>query len=346
MSPFDATTNLSVSGCPAGASCSFSPNPVVNPVNTSTLTISGLAAVTPNMYSITVTATDSVTPATTMSSDIELTVYVGTPVAPTLMIPADGTTGVSTTPTLSWAASADAILYALEVATDAGFSNIVESESALNGTSHTLTGPLSINTQYHWRMKAVNPCGPSAWSAAFNFTTKNPVSVDPICSVPGVAIPDSNPGGVDDTVTFTDTGILVDLNLGAEITHTWIGDLIVTLTHEASGTSVVLIGQSSCDSYDISVTLDDEAADSVVGECEAGPAILGTFRPANPLSGFDGLELSGNWTLNVSDNVSSDTGTLDAWCLFPSIEGGGATGEIFSDGFESSDTSVWSATHP
>ncbi|MBK8268214.1 MAG: PQQ-dependent sugar dehydrogenase [Planctomycetes bacterium] len=45
------------------------------------------------------------------------------------------------------------------------------------------------------------------------------------------AIPDNNTAGVSRTITVPDSGSITDLNVSLNITHTWNGDLIVTLTH-------------------------------------------------------------------------------------------------------------------
>src|SRR5690606_29967625 len=37
------------------------------------------------------------------------------------------------------------------------------------------------------------------------------------------------------------------------------------------------------------------------------------------LAGFNGLDFAGDWTMNVSDRVGADTGTLLRWCLEPTI---------------------------
>jgi subtilisin-like proprotein convertase family protein len=73
------------------------------------------------------------------------------------------------------------------------------------------------------------------------------------------------------------------------------------------------------------------------------PTIAGTFTPNNPLSVFDGQSLAGTWRMTVQDFAGGDTGTLVEWCLAPAE---GLSSAIFSDGFESGDSSAWSATVP
>ncbi|MBK8434864.1 MAG: proprotein convertase P-domain-containing protein [Chloroflexi bacterium] len=40
-----------------------------------------------------------------------------------------------------------------------------------------------------------------------------------------------------------------------------------------------------------------------------------SYTPNNPLSGFDGGNLNGTWTLNASDSAADDTGTVVDWCV-------------------------------
>ena len=97
---------------------------------------------------------------------------------------------------------------------------------------------------------------------------------------------------------------------------------------------------NGCSGNNIDATLDDEAGSPVETQCAATvPTILGTFSPNNPLSAFDGQTLAGTWRITVSDNAGADLGTLNEWCLAPATN---LPPSIFSDGFESGNTSAWS----
>ena len=139
-----------------------------------------------------------------------------------------------------------------------------------------------------------------------------------------LAIPDNSPGmGVSSDLAVTDQGLILDLIVGVGITHTWVGDLIVTLTHVDTGTAVTIIDRPGvpissfgCSRNDISAFLADAAATPVETECaDATPTIDGTFIPNNPLSAFDGEDLGGTWRLTVTDNALPDTGFLEEWAL-------------------------------
>lgn len=163
---FSTPVTLSASGNPAGTTASFTSNPVTPP-NTSTLTIGNTGAAAAGDYTVVVEGTAG---AETKIVNIELSVFTANPAAPTLTTPANGATDVSRVPTLTWQSVASAVDYTVEVATDAGFTNIVFTETT-DETSVQVTPPLAETTTYFWRVRASNGCGTGANSATFSFTT-------------------------------------------------------------------------------------------------------------------------------------------------------------------------------
>jgi subtilisin family serine protease len=108
------------------------------------------------------------------------------------------------------------------------------------------------------------------------------------------------------------SGAITDINVTFDITHTYDGDLTVSLVSPA-GTRIQLFSRlgGSADNF-TRTTLDDEASTAI----NQGTApFTGTFRPMSPLSGFDGQGAAGTWTLEVVDNASADQGTLNSWSL-------------------------------
>ena len=163
---FNQPVTLAAAGHPGGTTATFSPNPIT-PSGVSVLTIGSTGAAAAGLYDITVTGVGD---GKTHADTVQLEVYTGVPAAPTLVSPTDGATGVALLPTLEWNAVTGATGYYLEVATDAGFINIVYSASE-TGTSHTLGSSLSGNTWYYWRVQASNICGAGACSAGWSFKT-------------------------------------------------------------------------------------------------------------------------------------------------------------------------------
>jgi subtilisin-like proprotein convertase family protein len=150
-----------------------------------------------------------------------------------------------------------------------------------------------------------------------------------VCSMPQLPIPDGNPVGISDTLNVAANEVIADLDVYVNAPHTWVGDLIFTLTHVDSGTTVTLIDRPGytgsgfgCSGNDYDVTVDDEGPDTPIeNQCGAtAPAITGDAPGGDPpntslLAAFDGESSQGNWTLTVSDNAGGDTGTLMEWCV-------------------------------
>lgn len=326
---FSEPITLSANDLPAGASAGFSVNPV-SPPGSSVLTISGTDNLNPENYSFSLTGSDGSIDRTVALS---LNVSANTPALPVLTTPINGATSVSINPTLSWASGGSgADSYRVEVATDAGFSSVVQS-MLVTQTSVVPTTPLAAGTLYYWRVRAENGCGDSGFTQAGSFTTQVEY-----CSMPQVAIPDNNGSGVSDQISIVPDGTLVDLNVKLEIAHTWVGDLIAVLRHDSSGAQVTLVDRpgapasiNGCANEDIDVMLSDAAQDRVEDACDSDPAIGGVLRPQEPLAAMMGRELAGEWTLSVSDNVGQDTGVLNRWCLLPSLA---PADDLFANGFE------------
>ena len=144
-----------------------------------------------------------------------------------------------------------------------------------------------------------------------------------ICSSPALPIPDNNPNGASDIITFTESGALDDVDVSVVITHTWIGDLQVEIISPATTTVVGRDYVGLADNFDnIDVTFDDGGVPYDVSQLPNGL----NMQPQGPgvMADFAGEEASGDWTLFVVDNEVQDTGTLDTWCVIAfGLEGGG-----------------------
>ncbi|MHC4710073.1 MAG: proprotein convertase P-domain-containing protein, partial [Planctomycetota bacterium] len=92
-----------------------------------------------------------------------------------------------------------------------------------------------------------------------------------------------------------------DVDVDVDISHTYIGDLIVELTSPV-GTTVRLHNRTGGTSEDIVTRYDDDGE----GTPPDGPGTL---------SSFDFESSAGVWTLTVSDNAGADQGTLNSWAL-------------------------------
>src|SRR5690606_8265330 len=120
-------------------------------------------------------------------------------------------------------------------------------------------------------------------------------------------------------------GTISDVNVvDLDITHSWVGDVVVSLT-SPQGTTVNLFNQPGvpgstygCSGDNIFVSFDDAASltsANFESTCNNAPAISGTYQPLSPLSALAGESMTGIWTLTVQDMASGDGGSLIGWGL-------------------------------
>jgi subtilisin family serine protease len=166
---FAEPVSLTVTGGLAGATTNFSVNPVTPP-GSSLLEIGNTAAVPPGSYPLQVVGTSSPS-AIVHESPITFGVFSQPAGTVTLTAPANGATNQPLRPTFQWTAAGQAATYRIQVATDPTFTNPVLDVSDATGTSYTPDADLQSNTLYYWRARALNPCGAGAWSATSMFAT-------------------------------------------------------------------------------------------------------------------------------------------------------------------------------
>ena len=111
---------------------------------------------------------------------------------------------------------------------------------------------------------------------------------------PGTLIPDNAPVGVERTLVASGAGNVGSVEVALDISHTYIGDLLVRLRSPA-GTEAVLHNREG------------EAADNI--------ARAYTTATTPPLAAFAGQPIAGNWTLKVSDHEAADVGKLNRWSV-------------------------------
>ncbi|MDO9207007.1 MAG: Ig-like domain-containing protein, partial [Sulfuricurvum sp.] len=130
-------------------------------------------------------------------------------------------------------------------------------------------------------------------------------------------------------INITDSGTIQDLNVQINLTHSWDGDLNISLV-APNGTVIGLSSYNGGSGNNYSNTLfDDEAVTSITSG--AAP-FSGIFRPEGLLSGLDGLEMQGTWVLRISDDAGADWGTLLSWSV--TIDSNGITTVYESNGLE------------
>lgn len=302
---YNSPITLSLAGLPAGATYSFTPNPV-SPGAPATLTISNLTAVAPGSYFPEVQASSN---AGNKAFNVELVVQ-SAPVPTPLDIPSDMAADQSVRPVLSWNADVNAATYEGQIADDPSFSNIVRSFSGA-ATSYSTSGVLLGSTTYYWRVRGLSPCATGPWSAVRSFATGLCLTFSST-DVPKLIDP-GLPNTVNSTLTLSEPGAVIsDLNVVNLVgTHTWVSDLTFQLI-SPDNTTVTLFG-GICGSQDnFNLNFDQEAAP---GAIPCPPTTGLTYQPTGNLNNMVGKDLSGIWTLRVSDAFNQDGGSLNSWGL-------------------------------
>jgi subtilisin-like proprotein convertase family protein len=151
-------------------------------------------------------------------------------------------------------------------------------------------------------------------------------------SSPNRPIPDgTGDPGASDVITVPDSGTFTGMCLGLAITHTFVGDLCVTLSNLTNGTSVNLINRpgagpaSDCmgnsgsgfgcsqDNYNNILLCD--GGPPIEPQCVPNLSSPPAYGPNNAFAAFSGKDKFGDWEISVSDNATLDVGALNSWSL-------------------------------
>ncbi|MBA4155351.1 reprolysin-like metallopeptidase [Flavobacterium sp.] len=112
-------------------------------------------------------------------------------------------------------------------------------------------------------------------------------------------------------IVSTESGDITSIEVTVNVTHSWIGDLVIALVHP-DGTSRNLWNRTcnNPQNGNINVTFKDGA-----GTIVCGTPTSGTYSPIQSLAPFLGKPKSGNWSLRLTDFYNGDTGTLNSWSI-------------------------------
>lgn len=101
-------------------------------------------------------------------------------------------------------------------------------------------------------------------------------------------IPDNDPQGVTNEITVEEGSVIGAVAVEIDATHTWVGDLQITVSHGELSETVWARQGGSADN------------------------VQGTFELSDQ---WVGVDPNGSWSMTVSDHASRDTGTLNSWAL-------------------------------
>lgn len=309
---FSGSATLSVTNLPASLTATLSQN-TISADGPFTLTVSDLANTDPGQYDFQVVAENG---GETISKNLSLWVLHNSFTDEVVLTaPTNNSIGLERPVLLSWTDEPNAQTYLVEIATDDAFSNIVGSTNvSIESFNSDYFSGIEDDTQYYWRVKPINDCGEGAYSSTFNFKTVgytcNSNQNNTIVSIPTTPsdIPYTSTTSITENISIDRVKVHIDL------THTWTGDLTITLI-SPNGTEVILSDNNcSGDEYEnFNVTYSDFGSDLV---CSASPpAISGTIKPMGSLSDFNSENTVGDWTLSILDPHDQDGGSLNSWDL-------------------------------
>jgi len=306
------TTSFTATGLPTGASASFNP-PSRNTSGAVTMTITGLANVTPGEYFVGITGNNGTETETRFKT---LRIFNASFQPLTLNSPSNGQTGLSTSAVLRWNANSNAETYTVQASTDSSFSTLAVNETTtLN--RFTVTG-LQQSTRYFWRIIPSNRCGTgvAATAAVFSFDT-GVISCDQSFEATDYSnafIDSVANSSASVPLTITGGYTIGDINVNVNITHTYIQDMTLTLQGPASigSPSIVLMREACGDNDNMDCTYDDDGNDPV---CSGNPSLTGLVAPLDSLSALNSLPADGEWILNISDPWNGDGGTVNNFSI-------------------------------
>ena len=307
---FNSLTNLSVFGVPSGATATLSQQSI-NASGSFTLTIGNTNNVATGNYIITVTGSSG---GQNVSTDLVLQSIASSPVNTVSPI-LNATNVAAGTVDFSWEASAGAVSYDIDIATDAGFATIIENDKT---SKNFFTQSVFLNeaTVYYWRVRAISSCGAGDYTQTQKFQTALPLGgCFTFSNSNTIAIPDGNganiPGNAANSViNIAQNYTIADVNISVDISHTYIQDLVITLI-APNNDEYILLNRACTSENDLSVVFDD---DGTTITCGVQP-ITGTILPENSLVGLINENAQGNWTLRVQDYYNQDTGSINNWSI-------------------------------
>ncbi|MFI1771187.1 zinc-dependent metalloprotease [Thalassobellus citreus] len=111
---------------------------------------------------------------------------------------------------------------------------------------------------------------------------------------------------------INDSSIISDINIGLDISHSYIGDLAIAIL-SPNGTELLLKSSNDCDSEENIVGVFDDSA--ITYNCSNAASNIASKSINDLLTGFNGENTFGSWTIKLGDFENGDTGTLNSWFI-------------------------------
>ena len=282
------TVNLSVSGLPSGVTGTFNPTSVTAGAS-STLTVTAATTTGAGTTNFTVTGASA---SATHNASASVTVTNNNQ-APTVAItsPTAGSTVSGTIPVTATASDPDGTIASVKFTlpdnstvtlTAPPFTTTFDTTRVANGAGQTIT---ALATDNLGATASTSVMFTIANGGGGCITNQTFTSTD----VPK-SIPDNNATGITSSLPVVGNGAVATLQLSLNITHTFRGDLVVTLI-SPGGTQFVVSNRAGGSTDNIIIT-------------------------NQAITTFNGTPAAGTWQLKVADLAAADVGTLNSWSLF------------------------------
>ncbi len=145
---------------------------------------------------------------------------------------------------------------------------------------------------------------------AINYTI-NTTCQPAYASALNLNLPITDTQEANDIINVPDSGIINDVKVNVDISHTYVEDLVVTVTHP-NGTTASKLWNRNCSSQsNIVMTFDDWTNNINCNSTATG----NTYSPSDLLDVFNGLDALGAWSISIKDLAGGDDGTLNSWSL-------------------------------
>jgi subtilisin-like proprotein convertase family protein len=173
--------------------------------------------------------------------------------------------------------------------------------------------------------------GQSPTSTTLSIPVSRPATTSTTFAYTGapVAIPDNDPVGASVAIPVSGIGYASKLTFSVDgstctadeasttvgIDHTFVGDLVGTLT-SPTGQTVTVFGRDGAGGNNLCQVVFDDAATTPFAEATSDQApFTGTWAPDQPLATFQSAPVDGSWTFKAEDRASADVGSIRAVSL-------------------------------
>ncbi|MFK7921732.1 MAG: reprolysin-like metallopeptidase [Bacteroidia bacterium] len=302
--------SMSVTNLPTGINAAFS-STQANLPDTITARFSALPMVSPGNYPIIIIADNNNGVTISQAFDLEVSA-ASIATSPIIAIPGDQATNIATEPMFLWPPAVGNGAYDLEVSLSPAFDSLIIFEEGYIGTQFISPAKLDAGQVYYWRLRTYNECGKGPYSSVNAFQTAVTLCKEYAPAFFPIAITSNGTPTVGSLVIVPDNYVISDVNIkDLNITHDNIGELSVTLSKPNMADA--LLFNSSCNNSQVFHNSFDDLGLSPPFNCPADDSL--TYKPLGSLSAFDGVNASGAWTLQITDNVDGGGGLVNNWAL-------------------------------